>query len=91
MRANFNLPPMIDAKQIGELIGVHPRTVLNMHDRGELPEGRRLTSRVLRWPTAEILEFVGLVDSGAPSKTNVVLAGNDGDVEPAAEPGESAG
>ncbi len=44
----------LDTKQLAALLGVHPRTVVRLVQRGELPPPIRLGPRILRWRVTDI-------------------------------------
>lgn len=44
----------IDTKQLAATLGIHPRTVARLVQRGELPPPIRLGPRILRWRVTDL-------------------------------------
>lgn len=53
-----DMPQMLRAKQIAQLLGVHVKTIAKWAEDGRLPKAVRLGARCKAWPKAEILAFI---------------------------------
>jgi len=49
---------IIKTQQIGEIVGLHPKTVRRMEDRGEFPRGVVLSSRQRGWFASEVYQWL---------------------------------
>ncbi len=54
------LGPVLDARQFARLCGVHIETIYDGAKAGTLPVPPFKVGRALRWPTATVLETLGL-------------------------------
>lgn len=54
------LPPTLTAAETAELLGVHVESLRALVRRGEAPVCPLHVGRVLRFPTAKVLEALGL-------------------------------
>ncbi|MDQ3569825.1 MAG: hypothetical protein M3396_04225 [Actinomycetota bacterium] len=57
--SNGELPQVLTTKQVGELLGLHPRSVLAKVKEGRLPAYRLPGSRKLQYVTSEVLATLG--------------------------------
>ena len=56
--SNLEVPELHTAQQVGETLGgLHPKTVLLMYRRGELP-GIRLGSRTVRFDPRDVAAYI---------------------------------
>lgn len=51
------LPKLLDAEQVGEMLGKHPRTVLQMAVAGRIP-AIRLGHRTVRFDPADVQDYI---------------------------------
>lgn len=49
---------VINVTEVAELLGVNPRTIRRLCQRGELPSPIRLGPRILRWRLADLREHL---------------------------------
>lgn len=54
------LGPVLDARQLARLCGVHIETIYDGAKAGTLPVPPFKIGRALRWPTATVLESLGI-------------------------------
>jgi predicted DNA-binding transcriptional regulator AlpA len=45
---------VFDARQLAQLLGVRPSTILTWAKSGVIPRGRRFSRRILRWTAADV-------------------------------------
>jgi len=60
-------PLAVSAKQLAAMLGVSVRTIRSMDASGWLPEPVLISSRLIRWPVAEIEAWLR---AGAPSRAD---------------------
>jgi len=60
-----NAQPLLTTREVAELLGLSPATVLRRWRAGELP-GYRLGSNVLRFSAAELSQWLEAHHEGAP-------------------------
>lgn len=58
-RSNGDLPQVLTTKQVADLLGLHPRSVLVKVKEGRLPAYRLPGSRKLQYVTSEVLATLG--------------------------------
>ena len=56
---------LLTAREVAEMLGVSPHTVLDWYEAGKLP-GYKLLGGVLRFKQDEIVEWVAAQKTGAP-------------------------
>jgi excisionase family DNA binding protein len=51
------VPELLTPEQVAAALGRHPKTVLNLFNRGELP-GNKLGSRTVRFDPADVQAYI---------------------------------
>jgi predicted DNA-binding transcriptional regulator AlpA len=79
IRADLKAPAsaMLDLDGVARYLSLNTRTVRRMIRLGQIPEGARIGSKVLRWRLADLDRWL---DSGAPPLPSSRLAGSCGTV-----------
>lgn len=72
--SNGDLPQVLTTKQVAELLGLHPRSVLVKVKEGRLPAYRLPGSRKLQFVTSEVLAKLGRVPAAAVPETAAPVA-----------------
>lgn len=49
---------IIKTQQIGDVVGLHPKTVRRMEDRGEFPRGIVLSARQRGWMASDVYNWL---------------------------------
>lgn len=49
---------LLTAREVSELLGIHPRSVWRLASAGDLPKPIRLGQRVVRWRERDIIEAI---------------------------------
>jgi excisionase family DNA binding protein len=53
-----NIDSLLNVDQVAKVLGISRRSVWALASRGDLPPGRRIGARLVRWPRSEIDKFV---------------------------------
>jgi excisionase family DNA binding protein len=65
------VPELLTPEQVGVALGRHPKTVLNLFNRGELP-GIKLGARTVRFDARDVQDYVDRHRSPAVAVGGVV-------------------
>jgi excisionase family DNA binding protein len=72
--SNGELPQVLTTKQVAELLGLHPRSVLVKVKEGRLPAYRLPGSRKLQYVTSEVLATLGRAPAAVLPETAAPVA-----------------
>ena len=62
--------PLLDINQIGDLLGVNPRSIRRWIEAGAFPCGIRIGRRAVRWPVEQVEQWVAEQPTADEAKTS---------------------